>query len=84
MKWGANFTGFYETMMIGSLANISGIKYVNHRFYLNAITTFEYYQNRFSFIHLYDAAYLFNLTVSPLNSTLVFSRKVLIDRKFIY
>lgn len=83
MKMGANLVAYYDIMMNGNLANISGIKYVNHRFYLNAITSFKYYKNIFKFTHSYDASFLFNLTVKSLNSSIVFARPVLIDRKLI-
>lgn len=82
MKFGSNLINYYEATIKGNLTNISGIKYVNYRFYLNALTTLEYYQNSFDFVHLYDGAFLYNLTVSPVGSSLIFARKVLIDRKY--
>ena len=83
MKFGFNLINYYEETIIGNLTNISGIKYVNYRFYINALTTLEYYKNSFSFVHLYDSALLYNLTVAPVGSTFVFPRKVLIDRKYL-
>ena len=81
MKWGNNLVNYFETQITGNLANISGIKYVNYRFYLNALTGLEYYQNSFNFVHLYEDSFLFNLSVNPVGSSLYFNRPVLIDRK---
>lgn len=82
MKWGSALKFFYEKTIIGNLTKISGNKYLNWRFYLNSVTEFEYYQNTFNLVHTYLASELFNLTVSPANSSLVFNREVLIDCKF--
>ncbi len=83
MKWGSNLVNYFETAIIGNLTNISGIKYVNYRFYLNSLTEFEYYQNSFNFVHLYEDSFLFNLSVSTLSlPPITFYRSVLIDRKY--
>lgn len=84
MKWGSDLISYYDTTIKGNLTNISGIKYVNYNFYLNSITTLEYYQNIFQFVHIYLDSFLYNLTVSPINSSVspVFSTEVLIDRKY--
>ena len=84
MKWGSGLISYYDTTIKWNLTNISGIKYVNYNFYLNSITTLEYYQNIFQFVHIYLDSFLYNLTVSPINSSVspVFSTEVLIDRKY--
>jgi len=86
MKWGINLTSYYDTQINGNLTNISGIKYINYRFYLNVITQLEYYQNSFNFVHLYDESFLFNVSAYPLSaaSPVYFNRKVLIDRKYLF
>lgn len=81
MKWGQNFTGYYESNTIGSLANISAIKYFNSRFYLNSLCEFYHYQNFFKLVHDYEAALLYNLSIRLNNLTTIFARPVLIDRK---
>jgi hypothetical protein len=83
MKWGSSLTFYYIYRFItGNLTKISPNKYTNYRFYMNSITEFEYYQNFFQLVHRYSASDLFNLTVTPSNSSISFSREVLIDRKF--
>ena len=81
MKWGSSLIFHYiYRSIIGNLTKISPNKYTNYRFYLNSITEFEYYQNFFPLVHRYLASELFNLTVTPANSSISFSREVLIDR----
>ncbi len=83
MKWGSSLTFYYIYRFItGNLTKISPNKYTNYRFYMNSITEFEYYQNFFQLVHRYSASDLFNLTVTPSNTSISFSREVLIDRKF--
>ncbi len=82
MKWGSYLTFLYFTTITGNLTKISSNKYTNYRFYFNSITEFEYYQNSFPLVHKYSTSELFNLSVTPANSSISFSREVLIDRKF--
>ena len=82
MKWGSALTFLYFTTITGNLTKISTNKYTNWRFFLNSITEFEYYQNFFPLVHKYSSSELFNLTVTPVNSSISFSREVPIDCKF--
>ncbi len=85
MKMGSSLVFYYiYQTMTGNLTKISTNKYTNYRFYINTITEFEYYQNFFPIVHQYSSSELFNLTVTPVNSSIVFPREVNIDRKFFF